>query len=75
MNVHGGGWVAKGTPDIIACINGKFAAFELKVGKNKMQPDQEINAIRITRSGGHHYVPTTIEQFKEIVTELIKESV
>lgn len=71
VNVHGGGWGAKGTPDILACINGDFVAFELKVGSNKMQPDQIIHQRRIVRSGGKHYTPYTVKEFIEIIEGLI----
>lgn len=70
VNIHGGGWSAKGAPDLIACIDGKFIAFELKVGKNNMQDDQEIHAIRIKRNGGLHYSPYTFEEFVQIVEDI-----
>lgn len=72
-NVHGGGWSGKGTPDILACINGEFVAFELKVGQNTLSPDQQIHKIRIERSGGQHFVPYTLNQFVGIIDELLKE--
>ena len=43
INIHGGGWGAKGAPDLITCINGRFIAFELKVDNNDMQPDKRIH--------------------------------
>lgn len=69
-NIHGGGWSAKGFPDLILCIRGKFVAFELKVGKNGMQSDQRIWKKRIERAGGFHFVPRTVEEFVEIVEGL-----
>ena len=71
INVYGSGRSAKGCPDIIACINGDFVAFELKVGNNQMQDDQVIHKIRIERANGRHYVPKTIEDFKDIVNKLL----
>ena len=73
INVFGNGWSAKGTPDLIVCINGKFVAFELKVGKNDLQDDQKIHKIRIRRSGGLHYSPYTLEEFIKIVEDLKNE--
>ena len=70
LNLYGDGRSGKGKPDIIACINGRFVAFELKVGSNDMQDDQKIHALRIHRSGGFHLVPRTIEEFKKIVEVL-----
>ena len=72
INQYGNGWSAKGAPDIIACINGRFVAFELKVGANDMQDDQKIHKIRIERSGGLHYSPYSLEEFIEIIKELEK---
>lgn len=72
LNLFGNGWASKGAPDIIACINGRFVAFELKVGNNDMQDDQKIHKIRIERSGGLHYSPYTMREFIEIVEELSK---
>lgn len=72
LNLFGDGWSGKGKPDIIACINGRFVAFELKVGENDLQDDQKIHRIRIQRSGGLHYSPYTLEEFKNIIKELLK---
>ncbi len=70
VNVYGGGRTAKGCPDLLTCIDGKFVAFELKVGKNTMQDDQKIHKIRIERSGGLHFTPYTFEEFVSIVEEI-----
>ena len=71
LNIYGSARTGKGAPDLIACINGQFVAFELKVGKNTMQDDQIIHKIRIERANGRHYVPKTIEEFKAIVDKLL----
>lgn len=71
LNIHGGAWGSKGTPDLIACIKGRFVAFELKVGNATLRPDQEMHQDRIVNSQGLHYVPRTLEQFKEIVDSLL----
>lgn len=73
LNLYGDGWSGKGKPDIIACINGKFAAFELKVGSNDMQDDQKIHKLRIERSGGLHFSPYTLKEFIKIVEDLRNE--
>ena len=73
LNLYGDGMSGKGKPDIIACINGKFVAFELKVGLNDMQDDQKIHKLRIERSNGLHYAPYTLSEFIEIVEELTNE--
>ena len=73
LNLYGDGFSGKGKPDIIACINGRFVAFELKVGLNDMQDDQRIHKLRIERSGGLHYSPYTLEEFVSIVEDLLNE--
>lgn len=71
LNIHGGGWVGKGSPDLIACIDGNFVAFELKVGKNDMSPAQRLHKLRIEDSGGLHYCVRTIGDFIDIVRMII----
>ena len=71
LNLYGDGRSGKGKPDIIACINGRFVAFELKVGENDLQDDQKIHKIRIERSGGLHFSPYTLDEFKNIVEVIL----
>lgn len=73
LNLYGDGMSGKGKPDIIACINGKFVAFELKVGANNMQDDQKIHKIRIERSKGLHFSPYTESEFISIVEALLND--
>lgn len=73
LNLYGDGMSGKGKPDIIACINGRFVAFELKVGANDMQDDQRIHKARIERSGGLHFSPYTLSEFISIVEDLENE--
>lgn len=73
INLHGGGWSAKGAPDLIACIKGQFVAFEFKVEDNDMQPDQKIHMKRIKANGGLHYCPRTLDEFIQIIDEISKK--
>lgn len=73
LNLYGDGMSGKGKPDIIACINGRFVAFELKVGANDMQDDQKIHKIRIERSDGLHFSPYTFTEFLSIVEGLLND--
>lgn len=70
LNLYGDGFSGKGKPDLIACVDGQFVAFELKVGENDLQDDQKIHRARIRRSGGLHYSPYSFEEFKKIVEDL-----
>ena len=73
LNLYGDSMSGKGKPDIIACINGKFVAFELKVGNNNMQDDQIIHKNRIIKSGGLHFSPYTLEEFIQTVEGLYEK--
>lgn len=72
INKFGDGRTAKGCPDLIICLNGRFVACELKVGNNDMQDDQKIHKLRIERSGGLHFAPYSIDEFVRIMEELSK---
>jgi Holliday junction resolvase len=71
LNLYGDGRSGKGKPDIIACLNGRFVAFELKVGENDLQDDQKLHKIRIERSNGLHYSPYTLDEFIQIVEAIL----
>ena len=73
LNLYGDGFSGKGKPDLLVCINGRFVAFELKVGSNDMQDNQKIHKLRIERSGGLHYSPYTFEEFETIVNDLLRK--
>lgn len=52
VNYIGGMYAANGTPDILACLQGRFIAIEVKAGKNKPTALQ-IQALRkIDAAGG-----------------------
>lgn len=61
-----------GTPDIFACIGGKFVAFEIKSEKGKPTELQLYNQRKIRECGGHCYIVYSYKQFKETVDEIIK---
>lgn len=73
LNLFGDGMSGKGKPDLITCLNGRFVAFELKVGANDLQDDQKIHKMRIERSNGLHFSPYSLDEFIEIVENLEKE--
>ena len=70
LNLFGDGWSGKGKPDLVVCINGRFVAFELKVGENDLSDAQKLHRIWIERSGGLHFSPYTLEEFIKIVEDL-----
>lgn len=48
-----------GVPDIIACCDGKFVAYETKLAYNKLSPLQKVNLKLIEDAGG-----IAVAQFK-----------
>lgn len=47
----------KGFPDL-CCVRDRVVFIELKVGKNKPEPEQEVWADKINRSTGEYYLLT-----------------
>jgi Holliday junction resolvase len=52
VNYIGGAYANSGTPDILACVRGKFFGIEVKAGKNKPTELQLSNLRRIEAAGG-----------------------
>jgi Holliday junction resolvase len=52
VNYIGGISANNGTPDILACLNGRFIGIEAKAGKNKPTDLQTHNLKRIDEAGG-----------------------
>lgn len=52
VNYIGGISANNGTPDILACLKGRFIGIEAKAGKNKPTDLQTLNLKRIDAAGG-----------------------
>jgi Holliday junction resolvase len=52
VNYIGGISANNGTPDILACLKGRFIGIEAKAGKNKPTDLQTLNLKRIDDAGG-----------------------
>lgn len=52
VNYIGGAFANNGTPDILACLNGRFIGIEAKAGKNKPTALQVLSLKRIDDAGG-----------------------
>ncbi len=63
----------RGTPDILACINGAFVAIELKKSKDD-KPDrlQQYKLMQIVKARGLTYVMYP-ENFEELKKQIIKD--
>jgi VRR-NUC domain. len=67
---HGGMYGTAGIPDIIACINGRFVAFEVKTQVGKTTKIQEITIQKIKDAGGNAYVVRSVDQAAGILDNL-----
>lgn len=52
VNYIGGAYANNGTPDILACLGGKFFGIEAKAGRGRPTALQLINLRRIHEAGG-----------------------
>lgn len=70
FKVHGSIFQPSGIPDILACVNGKFVAIEVKRTKGGVvSPLQKAQIQKIKENGGIAGVASTMEEFLEILKE------
>ena len=67
---HGGMYGTAGIPDIIACVGGRFVAFEVKTDKGRVSRLQEITLDRIRDAGGWAYVVRSAAEVAGILREM-----
>ena len=63
-------WRPAGVPDIIACINGRFVAFEVKTETGKLTKLQEITMQKIRNAKGQAFKVTSAAEVAAILKEL-----
>ena len=73
IKTHGDRFSKVGTPDIIACVNGKFVAIEVKAENGKPSELQLYHLEQIRNAGGISYLlyPKDFEKFKKDMEELM----
>lgn len=64
---HGGMYGTAGIPDIIACIDGRFFAFEVKTEVGKPTKLQEATIRKIRAAGGTALVVRSVEEVKSAI--------
>ena len=70
FKVHGSIFQPSGIPDILACIDGKFVAIEVKRTKGGVvSPLQKAQIQKIKENGGIAGVACSMEEFLEILKE------
>ena len=67
---HGGMYGTAGIPDIIACIGGRFVAFEVKTPTGKLTKLQEITIQKIRNAKGQAFKVTSAAEGADILREL-----
>ena len=72
--VWGGGYQKAGIPDILACVNGRFVAIELKGSSGKPTELQKYNIRRINECNGVGVIlyPKDFERFKLLILDLLR---
>lgn len=64
---HGGIYGTAGIPDIIACINGRFYAFEVKTPVGKTTKLQDAIIRKILACGGTALVVRSIDEVRAVI--------
>lgn len=69
-----GPYSKSGIPDIIACVNGKFVAIEVKASNGKPSELQKRNIRLIQEGNGLGYIlyPKDFEQFKKDIRAILR---
>lgn len=65
---HGGMYGTAGIPDVIACIDGRFFAFEVKTDIGKPTKLQEATIRKILDAGGTAVVVRSVEEVKSAIS-------
>ena len=73
IKTHGDRFSKVGTPDIIACIKGKFVAIEVKAENGKPSELQHYHIQQINNAGGYAVIlyPKDFEQFKQDINTFL----
>lgn len=64
---HGGMYGTAGIPDIIACINGRFYGFEVKIEDGRPTKLQESTIRKIKNAGGIALVVRSVDEVKAVI--------
>lgn len=71
---HGGMYGTAGIPDIIACIDGGFYAFEVKTDTGKTTALQDATIRKIVSAGGTSMVVRSADEVRNIVEGNVSKS-
>ena len=68
---HGGMYGTAGIPDIIACVDGRFYAFEVKTAMGKATPLQSATLRKITAAGGVAAIVRSVGEVRELLERTV----
>ena len=60
----------KGMADITSIINGKHVSIEVKIGRDRMRPDQEKVKAEVEAAGGSYIVASSYDDFLEQINKI-----
>jgi len=64
IKTHGNMFSKAGTPDIVACLNGRFVAIEVKRPGGRVSPLQKAHLKLIRQAGGIAFVAYSLDDLK-----------
>lgn len=67
---HGGMYGTAGIPDIIACIDGRFFGFEVKIEDGKPTKLQEATIRKILAAGGTALVVRSVDEVRAVIDSI-----
>ncbi len=54
----------KGVSDILACFKGQLIAVEIKIGKDRLSPEQEGFLMNVSAAGGNTFIASDFAGFE-----------
>ena len=67
--IHGGVYGTAGIPDIIACVDGRFFAYEVKTAGGKATPLQQATIRKILAAGGTALVARSVDEVRDALRD------
>lgn len=69
---HGGMYGTAGIPDIIACVGGRFYAFEVKTETGKPTDLQKATIRKILKAGGVAVVVRSVDEMRTVISSSLQ---
>jgi len=71
VKYHGGPYSEVGVPDVLACVEGRFLAIELKGAGGRVAPIQAVQIGRIDKAGGVALVAYSLTDVQDAVATML----